>query len=82
MVCAACLFVGINIDLSGVVAAPPGHAVFRAGSGRWLDEEPDLEVVDQARNGRQTLQLIQRHASDVRLTDIEMPDLLGLLSRA
>ena len=54
------------------------HAVIRAGICRWLDQEPDLEVVGQAENGRQALHLIQQHRPDVLLTDIEMPDLLGL----
>ena len=54
------------------------HAVIRAGICQWLDEEPDLEVVDQAQDGREALRLIQRHSPNVLLTDIEMPDLRGL----
>ena len=54
------------------------HAVTRAGICRWLDEELDLEVVGQAQNGREALQMIQRHSPDVLLTDIELPDLRGL----
>ena len=54
------------------------HAVIRAGICRWLDQEQDLEVVDQAQNGKEALQLIQRHSPDILLTDIEMPGLLGI----
>ena len=43
-----------------------------------LEIERDIEVVGQARDGRQALELIAQQTPDVLLTDIEMPHLSGL----
>ncbi|CAN5918624.1 LytTR family DNA-binding domain-containing protein [soil metagenome] len=39
---------------------------------------PDLEIVAQARNGIEALQLIEQHQPEVVFLDIEMPGLTGL----
>lgn len=43
-----------------------------------LEIEDDIQVVGRAANGREALELIERHGPDVLLTDIEMPELTGL----
>jgi len=43
-----------------------------------LDIEPEIEVVGQARDGREALALVRQHNADVLLTDIEMPVMTGL----
>jgi two-component system response regulator DesR len=43
-----------------------------------LETEPDLEVVGQARDGREALALAERVAPDVVVADIEMPRMTGL----
>jgi two-component system, NarL family, response regulator DesR len=43
-----------------------------------LDIEPEIEVVGQARDGREALSLVRQHNADVLLTDIEMPVMTGL----
>jgi two-component system response regulator DesR len=43
-----------------------------------LGIERDFSVVAQARTGPEALELIETHAPDVLLTDIEMPGLTGL----
>ena len=43
-----------------------------------LDIESDLEVVGQALDGREALEVVMREAPDVLLTDIEMPEMTGL----
>jgi two-component system, NarL family, response regulator DesR len=43
-----------------------------------LGIEPDLEVVGEARDGRQALTLALQNAPDVVVTDIEMPGMSGL----
>ena len=43
-----------------------------------LDIERDIDVVGQARNGREALALVRQLEPDVLLTDIEMPEATGL----
>jgi two-component system response regulator DesR len=43
-----------------------------------LDVEDDIDVIGQARNGTEALQLIADGKPDVLLTDIEMPEMTGL----
>jgi two-component system response regulator DesR len=43
-----------------------------------LEIEPEIEVVGQAHDGREALELVERHRPDVLLTDIEMPMMTGL----
>jgi two-component system response regulator DesR len=43
-----------------------------------LGIESDLEVVGEARNGREALSLALQKAPDVVVTDIEMPEMTGL----
>jgi len=43
-----------------------------------LSLEGDLEVVGRAADGTEALRLVERHAPDVLVTDIEMPNQTGL----
>ena len=43
-----------------------------------LETEDDIDVVGQARNGRDALRLVSSEKPDVLLSDIEMPELTGL----
>jgi two-component system response regulator DesR len=43
-----------------------------------LEIEPEIEVVGQARDGREALELVELHRPDILLTDIEMPLMTGL----
>ncbi|HEU0015757.1 MAG TPA: response regulator transcription factor [Longimicrobium sp.] len=43
-----------------------------------LEIESDIQVVGRARDGREALELVERDAPDVLLTDVEMPHLTGL----
>ncbi|MCB0908303.1 MAG: response regulator transcription factor [Nocardioidaceae bacterium] len=54
------------------------HAVVRAGLTALIDREPDLEVVAEAEDGRQALQLGLNEQIDVAILDIAMPGLTGL----
>jgi two-component system response regulator DesR len=54
------------------------QAMVRGALAALLEIEPDIEVVAQAGNGREALELIVQHHPDVLLTDIEMPEMTGL----
>jgi DNA-binding NarL/FixJ family response regulator len=50
----------------------------RTGLRAILDSEPDLDVVAEAGDGREALQLVARHHPTVALLDVRMPQLDGL----
>jgi DNA-binding NarL/FixJ family response regulator len=54
------------------------HKLFRAGIRSLLQTLSDIEVVAEAGDGREALQLIETHRPDVVLMDIMMPGLNGL----
>ncbi|MBI4859970.1 MAG: response regulator transcription factor [Candidatus Riflebacteria bacterium] len=54
------------------------HALVRAGLRSLLSGVAGLEVIAEARNGREALLLIDEHRPDVVLMDCRMPDLNGL----
>lgn len=53
-------------------------AVVRGLVSRWIDEEPDIEVVASLRTGREAVDQLERANPDVVILDIEMPDLDGI----
>lgn len=50
----------------------------RAGIRALLEKEPGVEVLDEAKNGPQALELARKHRPDLLLIDIAMPELNGL----
>jgi DNA-binding NarL/FixJ family response regulator len=54
------------------------HAVVRAGTRLLLEREADMEVVGEAGDGNQAMQLIERLRPDVAILDINMPGLSGV----
>ena len=50
----------------------------RTGLAMILDAQPGIEVVAQAADGRQAVELARRHRPDVCLLDIRMPELNGI----
>jgi DNA-binding NarL/FixJ family response regulator len=54
------------------------HAVVRQGLRSLLSAEPDIEVVGEAGNGRQAIQMAREMRPDVVVMDIAMPLLNGL----
>ena len=54
------------------------HALVRAGIRALLEKLPDIEVVGEADNGRQALELVKSSAPNLVLLDISMTELGGL----
>jgi len=54
------------------------HTVMRAGLRALLERQPGLEVVGEAEDGRQTVELACAHVPDVVVMDIAMPILNGV----
>jgi DNA-binding NarL/FixJ family response regulator len=54
------------------------HTLVRAGIRALLEKLPEVNVVGEADDGREVLNLIKRQHPDVVLTDIAMPGLNGL----
>lgn len=53
------------------------HMVVRMGLVAVISQEPDLEVVAEAANGQQAIELARVHRPDVVLMDLRMPGLPG-----
>ncbi len=54
------------------------HAVVRQGLRRFLELQPDLEIVGEAADGRAALQQALALSPDVVLMDVEMPEVDGI----
>src|SRR5512140_787313 len=54
------------------------HPIFRDGLCKLLALEDDFEVVAQAQDGRQVLDVLQQVEPDILLLDLKMPGLDGL----
>jgi two-component system NarL family response regulator len=54
------------------------HGVVLEGLRAMLDQEPDLEVVGLARDGRTALEMVRELKPHVVVMDITMPDLNGI----
>jgi len=54
------------------------HALVRKGIEGMLGGEPDLEIVGEAANGREALELCRRLRPDLVLMDVCMPQMDGL----
>jgi len=54
------------------------HSIIREGLRPLLEKEPDMEVVGEAENGRQALELVREIKPDVAIMDISMPALTGI----
>jgi DNA-binding NarL/FixJ family response regulator len=54
------------------------HAVVRRGFQMILAEQPDMEIVGEAGNGREALELAAQLKPDVVVMDVAMPELNGI----
>lgn len=54
------------------------HAIFRSGLKRLLSDEPDIQVLDEAKSGREALAKIRQQRFSLVLLDINLPERSGL----
>jgi DNA-binding NarL/FixJ family response regulator len=54
------------------------HPMFRSGVKQALEQDASLRVIAEASNGKQALELIEQHAPQAAVLDINMPQMTGL----
>ncbi len=54
------------------------HSIVRAGLRRIVEESGEMEVVAEASDGKEAIQLVRKATPDVAVIDISMPGLDGL----
>lgn len=54
------------------------HPLLRSGLGALIGTQPDMQLVGEAANGKEAVQLHRQLIPDVTLMDLQMPDMSGL----
>jgi len=54
------------------------HMLFREGTRRVIEQEPDLEVTGEASNGEEAVRLVSQLRPQVAILDIAMPGVNGI----
>jgi two-component system response regulator NreC len=54
------------------------HAVVRQGFKMILGAQPDMEIVGEAGNGREAVELVEQLKPDIVVMDVAMPELNGI----
>jgi DNA-binding NarL/FixJ family response regulator len=54
------------------------HVMLRQGTAELLHREPDIEIVGEAANGQEAVELAQRLRPDIVVMDVRMPVLSGI----
>ncbi len=60
------------------IALADDHKVLRHGLAQAFDNENDMQVIGEAENGHQILQMVKETSPDVVIMDIAMPELNGI----
>ena len=66
------------VPLKARILLADDHAVVRRGLRLVLDAEPDLQVVAEAGDGREALEIAASETVDLAVLDVSMPRLTGL----
>src|SRR6476469_6978061 len=66
----------MSVDMIRVVLADD-HAVVRAGLKAVLSVARDIEVIGEAKNGREAVAMVERFKPDVVVMDLSMPEMDG-----
>jgi YesN/AraC family two-component response regulator len=54
------------------------HPVVREGIAALLKRQADMELIAEASNGREAVELFRQHQPDVTLMDLQMPEMSGI----
>lgn len=54
------------------------HALLREGIAVIVGNEPDMQLVAQAANGKEAIAMYREHKPDVTLMDLRLPDMSGI----
>lgn len=65
-------------DVAIRVAIADDHSLVRQGLRRYLETAEGIEVVGEASNGIELLDLIEKESPEIALVDIRMPEMDGL----
>ena len=60
------------------VLAVDDHALLRDGIAALIGNQSDMELVGEASNGREAIELFRQHQPDVTLMDLQMPEMGGI----
>jgi len=60
------------------VLAVDDHALLRDGIATLIGNQSDMELVAEASNGREAIELFRQHHPDVTLMDLQMPEMGGI----
>jgi DNA-binding NarL/FixJ family response regulator len=60
------------------VLAVDDHALLRDGIAALIGNQSDMELVAEASNGREAIELFRQHRPDVTLMDLQMPEMGGI----
>ena len=54
------------------------HPLLREGVGGLVSDQPDMELVGEAYNGREAVDQFRKHRPDITLLDLQMPEMNGI----
>jgi DNA-binding NarL/FixJ family response regulator len=54
------------------------HPLFREGIAVIINNQSDMQMVAQAANGTEAIQMFRQHQPDITLMDIRLPDMSGI----
>ena len=54
------------------------HALLREGVAALICSQADMELVAEAANGREAIELFRTHRPDITLMDLQMPEVTGI----
>lgn len=54
------------------------HKILREGLATLIAKQPDMEIVGEATDGREALDLVEKNTPDLILMDVTMPNLNGI----